>query len=108
MALSQLSRQYLTNALANKARAKEIADAIDALHAVSQAGAIASLGVTTNLPATGAVLSTTDTYTDAAVKTAIDGAVTALRTPAEARLDAIEAKIDALLASLRASAILAT
>jgi len=63
---------------------------------------IPQLGATTNLPATGAVLATAggNTYSDAAVKTSIDGAVTALRAAAESRLDAAESKVDAILSAL--------
>lgn len=106
MALSQAARDYLVIALSNKRLGAEVADAIDA-GGNAQAATVAALGATTNLPATAAVLSTSNTYTDAAVKAAIDGAVTALRAAAETRLDNAEAKIDAVIASLKAAHLMA-
>lgn len=67
------------------------------------AAAVAALGSTTNIPTVSVTLSTSDTYTDAAVKTAIDAGSNAVRTAAESRLDAIEAKVDAVIAALKAS-----
>ncbi len=61
---------------------------------------IAELGATTNISASGVTLSTTDTYSDAAVKLAIDTAVDALAAKVESRLDAIESKLDTVIASL--------
>jgi len=65
--------------------------------------AVADIGTTSNLPASGSALSTGDTYTDAAVNSEIDAQINALISPLESRLDVIEAKIDELLASLRDS-----
>lgn len=99
---------------------------------ISQAGAIAALGVTANISntvstPTAAVLtdlSTANTYTDAAVNAIFAEVETALLAKAdqadlvtvianvvaatEARLDAIEAKIDATIAALKAGGIMAT
>lgn len=59
---------------------------------------VAALGTTTNLTAIGA------TFADLpAARTAVN----TLRTDAEARLDAIEAKVDALIASLQTAGTLA-
>lgn len=104
MALSKDAKFRLEVALADRRAAKEIADALGAV--TSPAGHVAPLGATTNLPASNATLSTSDTYTDAAVKAAIDGAVDALRVAAEARLDAAESKIDAILAALQAAGLM--
>lgn len=64
----------------------------------------ALLGATTPLTAvTASTLSTSNTYTDAAVLTAINALATktdTLRSQAEARLDAIETKVDAVNAAL--------
>lgn len=74
---------------------------------VGKASTIAALGTTTNLAASNVTLSTSDTYTDAAVKTAIDTAVDALKTNAETRLDNIETKVDAIIAALKVAKIVA-
>lgn len=93
MALSQLARNYLTVALANKARAKEIADAIDALHAVAPAADVAA-----NSPASAITiaLSTADTYTDSAVNTAVNAALATVRTDVNADRTQINAILTAL------------
>lgn len=70
---------------------------ITALDGVTPTAAPAALGATTNLTAIAGV------YADlAAARTSVD----TLRTDAEARLDAIEAKIDALRTALIASGVL--
>lgn len=111
----------------------EIGDLLNAI----PVGNVPILGAAANLTAlvpvaanpsgSSATLSTSNTYTDAAVKTAIDGAVDALkdkivtalgakadnadaetlRTEVEARLDAAEAKIDAVIGVLSDSKIMA-
>lgn len=132
MALSTAARRRLEVALAQRAAAKEIADAID-LGGNPQAAAVAALGTTTNMTAfviTAAVISpSAGTYavpatpTGAEVDTAINQlaakVVTALadkadnadaetlRTEAEARLDAIEAKVDAVIAALKTASLMA-
>ena len=61
--------------------------------------AVANMGTTTNMTAIAG------SYADlAAARTSVN----TLRTDAEARLDAIEAKLDALLGSLRAAGLIAT
>lgn len=102
MSLSQKLKDRISVAITNKDDANELIAAIEASVA-SPAAAVAAMGSTTNLPASNATLSTSDTYADADVKVSIDGAVDALRTATESRLDAIEAKIDAVIASLKAS-----
>jgi len=96
------------------------------LSAAGVAAVIAALGSTADLTAlviaatTLSDLSTSDTYTDAAlnaifaeVETAFDlksdnADVETLRTEVEARLDDIEAKIDAILVSLKNAGLMAT
>jgi len=56
---------------------------------------VAPLGTTADVA--GAVLSTADTYTDAAVIVSID----LVAADVESRLDAIEAKVDELLAAMK-------
>lgn len=99
MALSQLARNYLTVALANKAKAKEIADAIDSLHAVAPAAHIANASAAS--PITIA-LSTSDTYSDSAVNTAVNAALVT----AVADINALETKINAILAALQAASLM--
>lgn len=62
--------------------------------ALQKSDYVAPLGATTNMTAVGAVF---------ADLTAARTAVNTLRTDAEARLDAIEAKVDALIAALIAA-----
>lgn len=132
MSLSSKLRNALANALGNKALSKELADTVD-IGAVTQAGAVALLGSTSNLsalvPAAASISGSAGTYaipgdpTGAEVDTAIDQAtakvVTALglkadnvdaetlRTQTEARLDAIEAKIDAVITALKNASLMA-
>jgi len=106
MALSSNARKALEIALANSESApnstsKEVADAIDT-GGNPQGAAVADIGATSNISA--AALSTSDTYTDAAVNAELDS----LMGEVESRMDAAEAKIDALLGSLRSAEIIAT
>lgn len=90
MALSTKAKKRLEVAMARRAEAAEVAAAIDALHAVAPAASVAALGTTTNL-------------------VGVDGAGSnaAPLVGTEARLDAIEAKIDELLAALVAAGLMA-
>ena len=106
MALSTKARKRLEVAMARRAEAKEIADAIDVGFNATPAAAVAALGTTVNIPTVSVTLSTSNTYSDAAVKTAIDAGANAVRTAAESRLDAIEAKVDALIAALKAAGLM--
>ncbi len=92
--------------MTRRIEAAEVADAIDALHAIAPAASVAALGATSNLAAANITLSTSDTYADADVKTAVDAGINTLRVAVEARLDAIEAKFDDLLAKLKAAEIM--
>lgn len=106
--LSEDTKKAFRAALASKGLhgfAEELIAAIDS-NGSGPAAHVSNIEPTSNLPASNASLSTSDTYTDAAVKAAIDGAVDALRVPAEARLDAIEAKIDAILAALQGAGMM--
>lgn len=83
MALSTKARKRLEAAMARRAEAKEIADAIDALPglpAAEPAANVAVLGATSNLVGVDGT-----------------GSNAAPLAGTEARLDAIEAKIDALI-----------
>jgi predicted RecA/RadA family phage recombinase len=76
----------------------------------SQAAVVAALGTTSALPSTAAVLSTAggNTYSDTSTKAAIDGAVTALRSATETRLDNAEAKVDELISALKTAGLMAS
>lgn len=64
---------------------------------ITQAGAVANI-TSTNLPIVPALADT------AAVKTYLDS----LYTPLEARLDAVDSKLNAILAALRTAGVIAT
>jgi predicted RNase H-like nuclease len=90
MALSTKARKRLEVSMARRAEAKEVADAIDALHAAAPAAHVAALGATSNLVGVDGT-----------------GSNAAPLVGTEARLDAIEAKVDALLAALVAAGLMA-
>ena len=75
--------EILVVALANRAKAEEVAAAIDAVQA---AAAVAAIGTTTNLVGVDGT-----------------GSNAAPLVETEARLDAIEAKVDEIIAALKAS-----
>jgi hypothetical protein len=123
--LSSEQRRVLGIALGDDVIANEIGDQIDS-GGNPVAAVIAALGATSNLSALVVTasdvtdLSTSDTYTDAAVNAkfvevegfldlkADNADVETLRTESEARLDAIEAKIDAILVSLKNAGLMAS
>ena len=105
MALSAKAKKRLEVAIARRTEANEIIAAIDA-NGSGPAAAVALLGTTTNIPTVSVTLSTSNTYTDAAVKTAIDAGANAVRTAAESRLDAIEAKVDAVITALKGAGMM--
>ena len=88
MALSTKARKRLEVALARRAEAKEIADAIDA-GGNTKAAAVALLGTTTNLVGVDGT-----------------GSNAAPLVGTEARLDAIEAKVDAIITALKAASLM--
>ncbi len=99
MALSAKARKRIEVALARRAEALEVIAAIDS-NGSGPAASVAAIGATSNLPT--AALSTSDTYTDAAV----NGAINALGSAAESRLDVLEAKVDAIIAALKAAGMM--
>jgi len=106
MALSKKALEAIRRMATEDKIATEISAAINA-GANAQAVSVPVIGTTTNLPTSNVTLSTSDTYTDAAVKTAIDAGVNALRTASESRLDVIEAKIDAVITALKNASLMA-
>lgn len=89
MALSKKTKEILTVAMANKIAAAELAAAVDA-GGNAQAASIAPIGATADLVGVDGVG---------------DNAAPLVET--EARLDAIEAKIDAVIAALKAAGLMA-
>ena len=90
MALSAAARKRLEVAMAHRSTAKEVADAIDS-GGNPQAANVAALGTTTNLVGVDGT-----------------GSNAAPLAGTESRLDAIEAKIDAVIASLKAAGLMAS
>ena len=115
MALTEKQKDAIKVAIANVDEANALIVEIDK---VAAAGALTALGTTSNLTAlviaatTVSDLSTGDTYADAGlnaifaeVETALDlkadnADVETLRGEIEVRLDAIEAKVDAIIAAM--------
>ena len=97
MALSEKTKEILIVAMANKKAGEELAAAVDA-GSNAQAESVAVLGTTTNLSAISA------SYADlAAARTSVN----TLKGEVEARLDAIEAKVDAVITALKNAGIMA-
>jgi hypothetical protein len=84
MALSDKAKQHLEYALANQDVADEVAAALE-----KQAESVAAIGTTTNLVGVDGT-----------------GSNAAPLAGTEARLDALEAKMDALLAALKAAGLM--
>lgn len=98
MALSEKTKEILIVALANKKAGEEIAQAIDSDNGNPQAASVAVLGTTSDLSAIAG------SYADlAAARTSVN----TLKNEAEARLDAIEAKIDAVITALKNADLMA-
>jgi len=89
MALSDKAKKRFEVAMARRQEAVEILDQIDASAALSQAAAVAEIGVTANLVAP--VLLT----------------AAAPLAGTESRLDAVEAKVDELIQALVAAGLMA-
>lgn len=77
------------------------ADVEAAIAAKDEVAALSALGAS-NLAATTITLSTTNTYTDAAVKSAVDTGLAGVTSKVETRLDALDTKVDAIIAALKA------
>lgn len=89
MALSKEARARLESAITRRVAAKEIADAIDA-GGNAQAAAVALLGATSNLVGVDGT-----------------GSNAAPLAGTESRLDAIEAKVDAVITALKNAGLMA-
>lgn len=95
--LSDKAVKALQNGMADKALGQEVVDAVDALRIADPAANVPALGTTTNLSAISA------SYADlAAARTSVN----TLKGEVEARLDDIEAKVDAVIAALVAAGLM--
>lgn len=108
MALSEKARKQLETGLAESLDApssasKEIADAIDS-GSNPQAAAVAALGSTSDLSAVAGTYATPAEPTGAEV----DATAQALADEVETRLDNVEAKVDAVIAALKAAGLMAS
>lgn len=90
MALSAKAKKRLEVAMARRAEANEVIAAIES-GANAQAAAVAAIGATSNLVGVDGT-----------------GSNAAPLVGTEARLDAIEAKVDAVIAALKAASLMAT
>ncbi|NJO48113.1 MAG: hypothetical protein HC840_00190 [Leptolyngbyaceae cyanobacterium RM2_2_4] len=90
MALSDKTKEIMIVALANKAAGQELAAAVDA-GGNAQAASVAAIGATTDLVGVDGT-----------------GSNAAPLAGTESRLDAIEAKVDAVIAALKAAGLMAT
>lgn len=102
MALSSAARRRLEVAMARRAEAKEIADAIDA-GGNAQAAVVAAITPSDLATITG-------TYGNPAEPTGaeVDASVNALGASAETRLDALDSKVNAILTSLKNAGLMAS
>lgn len=109
MSLTKRTKDILVVAMADKKAANELSAAVDA-GGNAQAAAVAALGATADLSAAAAAVTTggTPDCDAAAVEAGINAAVDALAGEVEARLDASEAKIDAIIAALKAAGLMAS
>lgn len=100
MTISADTRTKLRNGVADRDAADELSDAIDAANAGGSVVAnVAAIGATSNIPASAATYAIPAEPTGAEVDTAIDDTVVFI----EARLDTIEAKVDAVIAAMIAA-----
>jgi len=100
MALSNKAKEAFRRAFTEEESVDEVVSAIES-GSNPQAATVAPLGATADFSA--AALSTADTYTDAAVNAELDSLVGEV----EDRMDAVEAKIDAVIAALKAAGLMA-
>ncbi len=101
MSLSNEAKRRLERAVSSKTVGTELAAAIDA-PGDGPAALVASFGTTTNLPAANCAGEATPSATN------VNAAIDAVATVAEARLDALESKVNDLLAALKAAGYMAT
>ncbi len=102
MALSAAARRRLEVAMAKRAEAKEICDAID-LGGNSQAAVVAAI-VASNLPAVAGTYALPAEPTGAEVDATVQASISAIET----RLDALDSKVNAILAALKTAGLMAS
>lgn len=103
MALSTKAKKRLEVAMARRAEANEVIEAIES-GMNPQADAVAALGATTDLSAVAGTYAIPAEPTGAEV----DATVQALADEVEARLDDVEAKVDEILVALKNANIMAS
>lgn len=108
MALSSKTKAIMVVALANKVAGTELAAAVDSLHAVAAAANVAALAGTMTGATDGTIadvaniaLSTSDTYTDAAVNAAVNTAIASMNL----QLKELQVKLNAEIAALKAAGL---
>jgi hypothetical protein len=101
MTLSVDAKRRLTVAVANETAGAELAAAIDA-QGSGPAAVVSAFGATTNLPAAACAGGASPSATN------VNAAIDTVAAAAEARIDALESKVNDLLASLKAAALMAT
>lgn len=101
MTVSAEAKRRLEVAVTSKKVADELVAAIDAPGS-GPAAVVAAFGVTTDLPATACAGGATPTAAQ------VDAAIAVLAAAAEVRLDAIEAKTNAILTALKGASYMAT
>lgn len=112
MALSEKAKKVMIASFANKSVGTEVAAAIDA-GGNAQAAAVAAIPASTNLPVAAPVAAAlADPLAAADVNAALDDKadnddVEAIRVLVESRLDTLEAKVNAVIAALKAAGLMA-
>ena len=102
MALSAKAKKRLEVAMARRAEANEVIAAIEVPGSTNQAAAVAALGSTSDLSAAAGTYAIPAEPTGAEVDAAIQSSLDEV----EDRLDAIEAKVDEVIAALKAATLM--
>lgn len=101
MAIDSATKNRMKSVFRTPEDTKTMIAAIDSMGS-GPAAAVAAIPASTNIPV--AALSTSNTYTDAAVNAAVNAGVAVT----ESRLDAAEAKVNAVIAALKAAGLMST
>lgn len=101
MALSDKAKRHIELAMVSKEIGEEVSSAIDSGSNVA-AASVAEIGATADLSAASVTTGGTPDCDAAAVQDAID----AVAGEVESRLDALEAKIDELIAALKTAGLM--
>jgi hypothetical protein len=101
MSISEKTKRRLEKAVTSKDAAAELVAAMDSMGS-GPAAVVTAIGTTANIPAAACEGGAEPTATQ------VNAAIDTVAAAAEARLDVIEGKIDAVLAALKASGQMAT